>query len=208
MTNQKNKNKKPTPPDLKQSALYMWRHNLLKILTFDIGVLKHFHPSLTDAIQSFGLIFIALPCELLSIYFTYKPENFNDVSFNSFAMVLSLGFILSHVIFYLVMSHIAGEMKKWQGFLRYIQMRNLLITTFIVIELLLLMVLRLLGFEEEVFISLTFLLGIYGIFLQWFLIRVSFQTDVFPTIGILLMDNFIYLFVVFGVISITFGKVF
>lgn len=203
--NKKNKNK---ANDIKQSALYMWRYNLLKIFTFDQSVSLHFKPNLTDTFQSFALIFIALPCEILSIYFTYDPANFNNISYNSLTLVASIGFMMSHIIYYLILSKFAVLWQRWPEFLCYIQMRNLLVTSFIIIELLILFTIKIFGLSNSLFISATFLFGLYSIFLQWFIIRISLGTEPLPTIGLILMDNFLYILVTFGLVRIVFGTIF
>ncbi|MBP9693264.1 MAG: hypothetical protein KBE16_00950, partial [Alphaproteobacteria bacterium] len=85
----KNKKTPKIDPDLSDSAKYIWRENIMKILTFDANMVNHFKANALDAYQSFALVFIALPASLLSIYLQYDqtPLAQKGIDFQLFGLV-------------------------------------------------------------------------------------------------------------------------
>lgn len=178
----------------------------MKILTFDQNMINHFKANALDAYQSFALIFIALPVNLLGVYLQYDQMPFaqKGISFHLFGLVFCLGFLMHHATYYLILARIAESFDRWQGYLKYIQIRNLLLTTLIVAEIIIIICVKLFSFSDAVHLTISFLLGIYAIFVQYFIIRQSFNSSVGFTIGLLLLDNIIALLTTYGILTLVF----
>jgi hypothetical protein len=202
----KNKKTPETDPDLSDSAKYIWRENIMKILILDANMINQFKANALDAYQSFALVFIALPASLLSIYLQYDQTPFaqKGIDFQLFGLVYFLCFLMHHATYYLILARIAESFERWPGFLKYIQIRNLLVTMMIVAEVIIIIGVTLFSFSDALHLTLSFLLGIYGIFLQYFIIRQSFNASVGFTIGLILLDNIIALLTTIGILSLVF----
>lgn len=202
------KNKKPlkTDPDLRDSAKYVWRENIMKILTCDPNMINHFKANTLDTMQSFALIFIALPTYLLGIYLQYDQSIYAKaaISFQLFSLVLSLGFLVHNSIYYLILARIAESFDRWESYLKYIQIRNLLLTVLILAGLVLVISVKLFSLSDSLNWTISLLLGIYGIFIQYFIIRKSFESSVGFTIGLILLDNVLEILFTVGILSLIF----